>query len=373
MQNMRLLVQGLPPHNKNLLIYVIKFLNVVSQKSDLNKMTSTNLATCWSPNLLRAENESVSNLVLDTIYLNSIVETVIENIDYMSVEKKRATDETSPKTKDDGEMILRDKKDRDRLLKRRPTKSGPAQLFSTEEGVVATGWMIKQGGSIKTWKRRWFIFRNLVLFYHRKPQDKVPLGRIPILGYMVEKADNDHVKKPFPFKLEHSAACRTWYFSTSTEEEREFWINTINTAVEELMNSGKLYRENSSDFQLEDDDEDIPEVPMEVENYEQERQLKELEEKLAKEEASLLNEEARMNLEEDDLLQIEAELKQRERELASSNGTSKFPKVFLKSESFIEPPPSYAEVMDQPPAFEDLQVQPVDEAMKLLDEIAKKQ
>jgi len=123
---------------------------------------------------------------------------------------------------------------------------------------VATGWMTKQGGAIKTWKRRWFLFKDLVLFYYRSPKDKVPLGRIPILGYMVEKVEN--IKKPFAFKLEHPGACRTWYFSTANDEERDFWVQTINRAVSELIN-GKVYsQKGTEEAQVEDDDEDIPEV-----------------------------------------------------------------------------------------------------------------
>jgi hypothetical protein len=81
-----------------------------------------------------------------------------------------------------------------------------------------------------------------------------------------------------------------------------------------------------------------------------------LEEKLAVEEAALLNEEARMNQEEEDLHQFELDLQQREQNLISSNGTSTT-RVLVKSESFVEPPPSYDEVTDTPPAFEDLQPQ----------------
>lgn len=62
MQNLRLLVQGLPTHNRDLLVYLIKFLNKLSQQSAVNKMTSSNLATCWAPNLLKAGTWDMSML-----------------------------------------------------------------------------------------------------------------------------------------------------------------------------------------------------------------------------------------------------------------------------------------------------------------------
>jgi len=319
LKNMRLLVQGLPPHNKNLLIFLVKFLHKVSQNSVLNKMTATNLATCWAPNLLKSENESVASLVYDTVLINSIVETLIENIEFMSIEKKRTDSLEEPpplpsslRNSNDPllEPVLREKKG-DFLLKKKKAKSGPPSLFNketTSEGMVATGWMVKQGGSVKTWKRRYFVFKHLVLFYYRNPEDKVPLGRIPILGYLVEKADKDNVKKPFPFKLEHAGVCRTWYFSTSNETERDFWVNTINSAIQDLVNSGKVITEQDKEKeenQIEDDDEDIPE---DAGIIEQEKLLKEKEERIALEEALLLDEEDRMKQEEELLNMHEEEL-----------------------------------------------------------------
>jgi len=40
------------------------------------------------------------------------------------------------------------------------------------------GWLTKQGGRIKTWKRRWFILNDTGLYYFKKPQDSEPCGII---------------------------------------------------------------------------------------------------------------------------------------------------------------------------------------------------
>src|SRR5687767_10543510 len=98
---------------------------------------------------------------------------------------------------------------------------------------------------------------------HLKMQDiKSPIGKIPLLGFMVEKADNDNVKKPFPFKLAHPGPCRTWYFSASSgltfvfvllllrlcchvtavtrrsEKQRDLWMISINESVKRILSSG---------------------------------------------------------------------------------------------------------------------------------------
>lgn len=40
------------------------------------------------------------------------------------------------------------------------------QVFMNAE---KKGWMTKQGGRIKTWKRRWFILSDNVLYYFKNP------------------------------------------------------------------------------------------------------------------------------------------------------------------------------------------------------------
>jgi hypothetical protein len=85
MRNLKILVQkGLPKNNRNVLLYIMKFLNKVSQFSDKNKMTVDNLATVWAPNLLRAETETVEKIMLDSNYVNSIIRTLIEHVDTMA-------------------------------------------------------------------------------------------------------------------------------------------------------------------------------------------------------------------------------------------------------------------------------------------------
>lgn len=63
------------------------------------------------------------------------------------------------------------------------------------------------------------------------------MGRIPIPGYLIGKADNE-VKKPFPFKLYHHGPCRVWYFSAESEQERERWIKIFTEHLHGLYAKG---------------------------------------------------------------------------------------------------------------------------------------
>jgi len=43
-------------------------------------------------------------------------------------------------------------------------------------GSLKSGWMMKQGGSVKTWKRRFFVLKGLALAYYETEYDTTPKG-----------------------------------------------------------------------------------------------------------------------------------------------------------------------------------------------------
>ena len=47
---------------------------------------------------------------------------------------------------------------------------------------VKEGWLLKQGGRIKTWKKRYTILSGNVLYYFKSPKDKAPAGFVPLEG-----------------------------------------------------------------------------------------------------------------------------------------------------------------------------------------------
>jgi len=46
--------------------------------------------------------------------------------------------------------------------------------------AVKEGWLFKQGGRVKTWKKRYVILSGNVLYYFKSPKDKEPLGFVPL-------------------------------------------------------------------------------------------------------------------------------------------------------------------------------------------------
>ena len=55
-------------------------------------------------------------------------------------------------------------------------------------GVAREGWLVKQGGRVKTWKRRYTILSGNVLYYFKSPKDKDPIGFIPLENIEVRAA-----------------------------------------------------------------------------------------------------------------------------------------------------------------------------------------
>jgi len=109
------------------------------------------------------------------------------------------------------------------------------------------GWLWKQGGRYKSWKRRWFILNDNCLYYFEFTTDKEPRGIIPLENIKIrEVADRN---KPHCFELfsggnEVIKACKTdsegkvvegkhtvYRMSAATEEEKEEWIKCIQQSI----------------------------------------------------------------------------------------------------------------------------------------------
>uniref|UniRef100_A0A4W5Q5V2 Cytohesin 3 n=1 Tax=Hucho hucho TaxID=62062 RepID=A0A4W5Q5V2_9TELE len=111
------------------------------------------------------------------------------------------------------------------------------------------GWLLKLGGRVKTWKRRWFILTDNCLYYFEYTTDKEPRGIIPLENLSIR--DVDEPRKPNCFELynpNHKGslikACKTeadgrvvegnhtvYRISAPTTEEKEEWIKSIKASI----------------------------------------------------------------------------------------------------------------------------------------------
>ncbi|XP_066452403.1 cytohesin-4 isoform X1 [Eleutherodactylus coqui] len=134
-------------------------------------------------------------------------------------------------------------------------KKEPFQLPEDEDAWELTlafqkpqreGWLLKTGGRVKTWKKRWFILKDNCLYYFEYTTDKDPLGIIPLENLCVELAEDP--KKPHCFDLHARGqtikACKTqadgkkvqgnhqsYRLSAANHEERESWVQSLRSSI----------------------------------------------------------------------------------------------------------------------------------------------
>ncbi|XP_068193908.1 cytohesin-4-like isoform X1 [Antennarius striatus] len=109
------------------------------------------------------------------------------------------------------------------------------------------GWLLKMGGRVKTWKRRWFILTDNCLYYFEFTTDKDPIGIIPLEDLSVRKLHD--TGKPYCLELYNPGglkikACKTenkgrvvqgkhrsYKLSAAAAEERDGWIDAIRSSI----------------------------------------------------------------------------------------------------------------------------------------------
>lgn len=112
-----------------------------------------------------------------------------------------------------------------------------AQLMETVQRLndmlpdrsVREGWLVKQGGHRKTWKKRYFILKtNFVCYYKDSKNLKRPQGVIDLNDCKLRRVGEDETKKKYVFEI--STARRDYLCKGSNEEEVLGWMTAIEKA-----------------------------------------------------------------------------------------------------------------------------------------------
>lgn len=110
------------------------------------------------------------------------------------------------------------------------------------------GWLWKQGGRYKSWKRRWFILNDNCLYYFEFTTDKEPRGIIPLENVDVRVVNEKSKANTFEIFATRSGevikACKTdsdgrvvegkhsvYRMSASWEEERDAWVKALSASI----------------------------------------------------------------------------------------------------------------------------------------------
>eukprot|EP01089_Gocevia_fonbrunei_P001357 TRINITY_DN11259_c0_g1_i1.p1 TRINITY_DN11259_c0_g1~~TRINITY_DN11259_c0_g1_i1.p1 ORF type:complete len:127 (+),score=17.76 TRINITY_DN11259_c0_g1_i1:57-437(+) len=110
------------------------------------------------------------------------------------------------------------------------------------------GWLLKEGGKIKSWKKRWFFLNENSLYYFKDPTDIGQPNGIVTLSFVkvvkITKGSKPHMFSLVPKTKNHITACkvtqngkvvrsnhRSFVFSAKSEEEREDWMKLIADSI----------------------------------------------------------------------------------------------------------------------------------------------
>ncbi|KAJ6255356.1 non-specific serine/threonine protein kinase [Anaeramoeba flamelloides] len=110
--------------------------------------------------------------------------------------------------------------------------------------IVMSGYLVKQGGKIKTWRKRWFVIRGNVLYYYKKKTSKFPLGMLPLSQSVVVDYAKKRRKK-FVFSVDVPNA-RKYFINATSETEREDWMGAISKSIK----TQKLDKVSFNDFEI---------------------------------------------------------------------------------------------------------------------------
>lgn len=101
------------------------------------------------------------------------------------------------------------------------------------------GFLTKQGGSIKNWKKRWFVLKGDTLYYFKTQKDTEQTGQIKLEKNSVcspEQGMRTGKKSKFYFSLGTSS--RTFFLFAETEETMKQWVERIGRGIDALNGGG---------------------------------------------------------------------------------------------------------------------------------------
>ena len=110
------------------------------------------------------------------------------------------------------------------------------------------GWLWKQGGRYKSWKRRWFLLNDKCLYYFECDTDKEPRGIIPLENVDIreigDRGGRQHCFELYSPISDVIKACKTdtegrviegrhsvYRLSAATAVEKDAWVKSIQTSV----------------------------------------------------------------------------------------------------------------------------------------------
>jgi len=103
------------------------------------------------------------------------------------------------------------------------------------------GFLTKQGGAIKTWKRRWFVLKGSKLWYFKSKTDTSAKGFIELEATTLvrdESANNKKKKTMFSIQARGLKGRRVFMMYPDTQQEATEWIEAIRRNIAACSSGG---------------------------------------------------------------------------------------------------------------------------------------
>lgn len=106
--------------------------------------------------------------------------------------------------------------------------------------------MVKQGGSVKTWKKRWFVLKGSILYYFKQNKpDQEEQGQIELTEKSYVKQEEKRGKK-HAFSV--FSKKRVFYMYAENDQDSLAWMKSINSSIERIKSGSVDSISNPSQF-----------------------------------------------------------------------------------------------------------------------------
>ncbi|KJE93898.1 hypothetical protein CAOG_004616, partial [Capsaspora owczarzaki ATCC 30864] len=97
------------------------------------------------------------------------------------------------------------------------------------------GWLTKQGGSNKGWKRRWCVFENNCLAYFKSEQDREYAGIVYVEDMRSITIDQEESRKDnrYPYCFRVDTPDRAYMFCAESAADMDDWISMFKSVWQE--------------------------------------------------------------------------------------------------------------------------------------------
>lgn len=104
------------------------------------------------------------------------------------------------------------------------------QISST--AVIRSGYLLKVGGKVKTWKKRWFVLTEGSLSYYRDNEQVTPLHVVDMIICSGVKRDDSKKPDSAAFVFQLITTERTFEIAAETSGERSDWVSDLQKVIE---------------------------------------------------------------------------------------------------------------------------------------------